>query len=302
MKGRTYLESFITECLSEFKSEEGRRDVLLESLVIVLVFEGIKSLLMELPGWFRVEGGALNISRGEFSRGLVNFANNAGIRNAGVVKAAEVISLRIDASNVAELLNELVVDINDYDGRRTSAVSAYNILAYAWGALGRMEKAAGYAAAALELDVALYGAGHPSMADRFRRLGRAWKEAGRFNKAVECCLRALESDTLTFGEKHPRVSFILGELGRLCAIVGDHSKALSYHERALRADAAIFGEKHLITASHYGGMALAMKNLGQAEDAAALYGRAHAIYAELLGPNHPSTKAALIEMERAAAK
>jgi tetratricopeptide (TPR) repeat protein len=299
MKGRTYLESFITECLSEFNSEEGERDVLTESLVIVLVFEGIKSLLLELPGWFKFEDGTLNVNREEFRQGLVSFADKVGIRQAGVLKAAEVISFRVDESNAAELLNELVIDVNDYDGRRTSAASAYNMLAYAWGALGRMEKAAEYAAASLQLDIDLYGAGHPAMADRYRRLGRAWKEAGRFNKAIECCLCAIESDIGTFGEKHSRVSFLFGEIGRLCGSSGDHSKAFFYHKKALVADVAVFGEKHLIAASHYGSMALAMKNLGRLQEAASLYGRAHAIYAELLGPNHPTTRAAQTEMHRA---
>jgi tetratricopeptide (TPR) repeat protein len=301
MKGRTYLESFITECLSEFKSDEGERDVLAESLVIVLVFEGIKSLLLELPGWFKFADGTLNVNREEFRQGLINFADNEGIRHAGIIKAAEVISSGIDESNAAELLGELVIDVNDTKGRRTSAGSSYNILAYAWGALGHLEKAAEYAAAALQLDIDLYGAGHPAMADRYRRLGRAWKDAGRFNKAIECCLRALESDIGTFGVKHPRVAFLFGEIGRLCAIVGDHSKALLYHSKALGSDAAVFGEKHLIVASHYGSMALAVKNLGQLREAATLYGKAHEIYAELLGPNHPTTRAALVEMERTSA-
>ncbi len=107
MENQPYLEEFIKTC-AETEPEPGdEKFVGWESVVAVLVYEGIKLILPEIREWLKLGASAIALKRLEIRKQLVEYAEKKELEFPQAEKAAEAVANNLNEETLARIVNEL---------------------------------------------------------------------------------------------------------------------------------------------------------------------------------------------------
>ncbi len=107
MSGKPVIDNFIKECTQEIPKQTNEKFIGWETLVTILVIEGIKIILPEVKEWVKLGATVITMKRLELKKKLMEFAKEKELDYQEAEKAAAVISEKINEENLARIVNEL---------------------------------------------------------------------------------------------------------------------------------------------------------------------------------------------------
>ncbi len=107
MSRTPYLDRFIESCKQEAPTGGGERFIGWETIVTVLVIEGLRLLLPELREWARLGATAIAMKRQELRAGLREYALEKELDFPAAEQAAEVIAEKINEDNLERIIKDL---------------------------------------------------------------------------------------------------------------------------------------------------------------------------------------------------
>ncbi len=107
MSNQTYLSEFIKECSEARTEQRGEKFVGLESLIAILVYEGIKVLLPELKEWIKLGALKITLKRQEIKKRLIDYAEEKELDFPQAEEAASVIADKINEKNIERIVSDL---------------------------------------------------------------------------------------------------------------------------------------------------------------------------------------------------
>jgi hypothetical protein len=107
MTRTAYLDRFIESCKQEAPQGGGERFLGWETLVTVLVIEGLRLLLPELREWARLGATAIAMKRQHLRERLREYALEKELDFPAAERAAEVIAEEINEDNLERIIEEL---------------------------------------------------------------------------------------------------------------------------------------------------------------------------------------------------
>ena len=162
--------------------------------------------------------------------------------------------------------------------------------------LGRIDSAARYASAALDLRRGLFPAGHPAIASATATLGAVRLAEGKLDEAE----KELASAVGTLEATEPPASLTLAR------VRSDYSEMLFWRGRSAEAEVGqrkvweacrlALGDDALPTANHLRNLAVLLEDLGRLDEAEAANRAALAVFEKRLGKEHPSTAASYFNL------
>ena len=154
--------------------------------------------------------------------------------------------------------------------------------------LGRYAEAEELYRAALEIDRATIGEGHPDYATRLNNLAGVVRAQGRYAEAERLYREALEIDRVTIGAGHPDYATHLNNLAGVVEDQGRYAEAEGLYREALEIDRATIGEGHPDYATHLNNLAGVVQAQGRYAEAEELYREALEIDLATIGSGHPN--------------
>ena len=104
-----FLQEFIQECSQAVGSETREKFVGWETILTVLVIEGLKMMLPELKEWVKLGATVITTKRLALQKRLEEYALEKELDFAKAEKAAAVIADNINEENVSRIIKELEV-------------------------------------------------------------------------------------------------------------------------------------------------------------------------------------------------
>ena len=104
-----FLQEFIQECSQAVGSETSEKFVGWETILTVLVIQGLKTLLPELKEWVKLGATAITTKRLALQKRLEEYALEKELDFAMAEKAAAAIADNINEENVSRIIKELEV-------------------------------------------------------------------------------------------------------------------------------------------------------------------------------------------------
>lgn len=107
MDDKAYLDAFIRECALSQSAEGGAKFIGVETLVGILVYEGIKVALPEIKEWIKLGASYITMKRQEIRNRLISYAKDKELDFPEAEKAATAISDRINEENIGNIIGAL---------------------------------------------------------------------------------------------------------------------------------------------------------------------------------------------------
>jgi len=107
MKSNKIIELFVKECAESAAQQSGEKFVGWESLIAVLVYQGLKLLLPQIKEWFKLGTAVMDLKRQEIKKKLVQYAVEKELDFPQAERAAEVISNRLDDNTLKDIVDAL---------------------------------------------------------------------------------------------------------------------------------------------------------------------------------------------------
>ena len=107
MKSNKIIELFVKECAESAVQQSGEKFVGWESLIAVLVYQGLKLLLPQIKEWFKLGTAVMDLKRQEIKKKLVQYAIEKELDFPQAERAAEVISNRLDDNTLKDIVDAL---------------------------------------------------------------------------------------------------------------------------------------------------------------------------------------------------
>ena len=107
MENHDFLNDFIKECSEEKPETTDEKFIGWESLVSILIYEGIKWILPEIREWVKLGATAITLKRLEVKKKLIEYAAEKELDFPAAEKAAEVISNKINEKNINKIIKSL---------------------------------------------------------------------------------------------------------------------------------------------------------------------------------------------------
>jgi hypothetical protein len=107
MKSNKIIEQFVKECAESAGQKSGEKFVGWESLIAVLVYQGLKLLLPQIKEWFKLGTAVMVLKRQEIKKKLVQYAVEKELDFPQAERAAEVVSDRLDDNTLKDIVDAL---------------------------------------------------------------------------------------------------------------------------------------------------------------------------------------------------
>ncbi len=101
MNNQLHLEEFIKTCSETQTEPTGEKYIGWESLVTILVYEGIKLILPEIREWLKLGASAIALERLEIRKRLVEYAEKKELEFPQAEKAAEAVANNLNKETLA---------------------------------------------------------------------------------------------------------------------------------------------------------------------------------------------------------
>jgi tetratricopeptide (TPR) repeat protein len=141
---------------------------------------------------------------------------------------------------------------------------------------------------AIDIDIKVFGPGHPEVAINLSNLGNVLRDLGDLQGSKKNYERALEIDLKVYGPDHPKVAIRLNNLGDVLQDLGDLQGAKKNYERALEIGLKVYGPDHPQVAIYANNLGGVLQDLGDLQGAKKNYERALEIGLKVYGPDHPN--------------
>ena len=107
MNEKENLDLFIKDCvlLANKRSEE--KFLGWESLIAILIYQGIKLMLPEVKEWLKIGTEAIALKRQEIRKGLVDYASRNELDFPQAERAAEIVSQRLNEKTLKNIVKVL---------------------------------------------------------------------------------------------------------------------------------------------------------------------------------------------------
>jgi len=102
-----YLKEFVKECASDAPETTDDKFIGWEGLLFTLVGFGLKALVPELKEWIKLGTSVIALKRLELKKHLIDYAEKKELDFPAAEKAAEVISNKINAENITNIIDAL---------------------------------------------------------------------------------------------------------------------------------------------------------------------------------------------------
>lgn len=100
------IESFIAECAVSLKDESGDKKFIgWETLITLLIYEGIRTFLPEIREWFKLGMTVITLKRLEIRKKLIEFAKKKELEFPQAEKAAKKVSDRLDDAMLKRIMS-----------------------------------------------------------------------------------------------------------------------------------------------------------------------------------------------------
>lgn len=183
-----------------------------------------------------------------------------------------------------ELLKGDGADNKDY---REQLARLYNYIGITYRKKGQPDKALQFYEQELQINIDLYGEGHPSVARVYSNMGGVYYYRDDFGQAAIYFRRAAESTELIFGEMHPRVGLLYNNVGAIYYEQGDYEQAVEYLEKSAEIKRETQGENHPDLALTYNNLGSIYTELEEFEKGREYLQQSLEIRKRVLGNNHP---------------
>ncbi len=107
MTEQPYLEEFIKKCSETEIEKTDERFVGWETLLAVLVYEGIKIMLPEIREWLKLGATGIALKRLEFKKRLEEYAAEKELEFPHAEKAAEAVANNLTEETLTRIVSEL---------------------------------------------------------------------------------------------------------------------------------------------------------------------------------------------------
>jgi len=107
MSRTPYLDQFIESCQQQAPTGAGERFIGWETIVTVLVIEGLRLLLPELREWAKLGASAIALKRQQLRERLRDYALEKELDFPAAEQAADVIAENINEDNLERIINDL---------------------------------------------------------------------------------------------------------------------------------------------------------------------------------------------------
>lgn len=182
------------------------------------------------------------------------------------------------------------------DSARDALLAERQRLAAEVEKLSREGKAAEAIAAAgrtLQVELKLFGAGHPAVADTLGWLARAQASQGNLAEAISLGTQAVDARRLLHGKEAPEYLTALNDLAEFFQARGDYARAEPLLREVLQTRGRVQGERHPDYGIALNNLAGLYQSTGDCAQAGPLLRRAVDLSGELLGPKHPDHATAI---------
>ncbi|MGA1839568.1 MAG: hypothetical protein ACMUIU_02995 [bacterium] len=98
------IDLFIKDCAISADEETKEKFVGWESLIAILIYQGIRLMLPEIKEWFKLGAQANALKRQEIKKKLVNYALEKELDFPQAEQAAEIISQRLDEKTLKDII------------------------------------------------------------------------------------------------------------------------------------------------------------------------------------------------------
>jgi hypothetical protein len=102
-----FLENFVNDCVGSINDKEKDRFMGWESLVTVLVYQGLLILLPELKEWLKLGASVIALKRQEIRKRLVEYAAKKELDFPQAETAATKVSERLDEATIKKIVDAL---------------------------------------------------------------------------------------------------------------------------------------------------------------------------------------------------
>ena len=113
MANSTYVDEFIKACANEYVETtdepggEKLTSAAIISILTILVYHGLKVLLLELKEWVKLGAAQIALKRQEIEKKLIKYAETKELDYNAAKKAAALVAGKITDQNVEKLVKEL---------------------------------------------------------------------------------------------------------------------------------------------------------------------------------------------------
>jgi CHAT domain-containing protein/Tfp pilus assembly protein PilF len=170
---------------------------------------------------------------------------------------------------------------------REQLARLYNYIGITHRKMGAYDKALQFYERELDINLDLYGQGHPSVARVYTNIGGIYYYRGDYGQAILYFKRAVESTELIFGDTHPRVGLLYNNIGAVYYEEGDFDQAVDYMERSADIKRKTQGEKHPDLALTYNNIGSIYTEMEEYDTAIGYLQKSLEIRKTTLGNNHP---------------
>ncbi len=170
---------------------------------------------------------------------------------------------------------------------REQLARLYNYIGITHRKMGEFDKALQFYERELEINLDLYGQGHPSVARVYTNIGGIYYYRGDFGQAIRYFKRAAESTELIFGDIHPRVGLLYNNIGAVYYEQGNYEQAVAYMEKSAEIKRKTQGENHPDLALTYNNIGSIYTEMEEYDTAIGYLQQSLEIRKTTLGENHP---------------
>ena len=180
-----------------------------------------------------------------------------------------------------------------YGKESPDTLSAFSVLADAYGKVGEHSKALEINQAVYAVKVDVLGEEHRYTVNALDNLAASYRAVGDHAKALELGEKAYALFAKTLGDEHPDTLIALDNLAGTCGALEEYETALKYHEKAYGLMCKAFGAEHPDTVVALNNLALTYGKLGEYGRALELKKHVYGLNCRLFGDEHPNTLLAL---------
>lgn len=181
----------------------------------------------------------------------------------------------------------LTGDESKVEEHREQLARLYNYIGITYRKKGEFDKALRFYERELQINLDLYGEGHPSVARVYTNMGGIYYYRGDFGQAIIYFKRAAESTELVFGQVHPRVGLLYNNIGAVYYEQGNFEQAIDYFKRSAEIKRQTQGENHPDLALTYNNIGSIYTEMEEYETAIDYLQRSLEIRKATLGEDHP---------------
>lgn len=98
------IDLFIKDCAISTNEETKEKFTGWESLIAILIYQGMKLMLPEIKEWFKLGAQAIALKRQEIKKKLLDYALEKELDFPQAEKAAEIISQRLDENTLKDII------------------------------------------------------------------------------------------------------------------------------------------------------------------------------------------------------